>query len=107
MKRGGLVVELLGMVLECASPPLPVVVRIDVLRETRNEKTHPNPRQLIEKKQHSQTANLRTNQPHHVSRETIPVTRQKFIEHQEITFDSQPDTLMLAFCQSRIHYPPT
>ena len=44
-------VELLGMVLECASPPLPVVVRIDVLRET------------------------------------IPVTRQKFIEHREITFD--------------------
>ena len=34
MKRGGLVVELLGMVLECASPPLPVVVRIDVSRET-------------------------------------------------------------------------
>ena len=29
-------VELLGMVLECASPPLPVVVRIDVSRETRN-----------------------------------------------------------------------
>ena len=36
VKRGGLVVELLGMVLECASPPLPVVVRIDVSRETRN-----------------------------------------------------------------------
>ena len=35
---------------ECASPPLPVVVRIDV------------------------------------SRETIPVTRQKFIEHRETTF---------------------
>ena len=36
VKRGGLVVELLGIVLECASPPLPVVVRIDVSRETRN-----------------------------------------------------------------------
>ena len=36
VKRGGLVVELLGIVLECASPPLPVVVRIDASRETFN-----------------------------------------------------------------------
>ena len=86
VKRGGLVVELLGMALSVPPLPLPVVVRIDASRETFNKKTHPNPRQLLEKKQHSQTANLRTNQPHHVSRETIPVTRQKFIEHREITF---------------------
>lgn len=36
VKRGGLVVELLGMAFECASPPLPVVVRLGVSRETFN-----------------------------------------------------------------------
>ncbi len=36
VKRGGLVVELLGMALSVPPLPLPVVVRIDASRETFN-----------------------------------------------------------------------